>query len=224
MDYKHQEVKIIGYTKPLIEGIETPQELIAYMARVSNPSNQLNNQTSEGLLKYCARNSHWSIFEMVNLQFEIKTTRDIARQLLRHQSNKFQEYSQRYADPTKDLDFVIREARMQDTKNRQNSIPCDDPQIQAFWEEYQKRVIQVSTDAYKWAVSNGIAKEQARVVLPEGNTESRLYLNSNVRSIIHYCNLRRGSGTQLEHIDLANKLWIESCKYFPFLFEVDQYK
>lgn len=224
MDYKHQTVKVIGYTKPVIEGVETPQELIAYMARVSNPSNQLNMKTSEGLLKYCARNSHWSIFQMANLQFEICTTRDIARQLLRHDSLKFQEYSQRYADPTKDLGFVIREARFQDQKNRQNSVECNNPQIMAFWEQYQQKVIDVAKEAYTWAVENNIAKEQARVVLPEGNTESRLYVNANVRSIIHYCNLRRGNGSQLEHVDLANKIWNASIKYFPFLLKVDDHK
>lgn len=192
------------------------------MARVSNPSNQMNTQTTAKLLKYCAKNSHWSIFGMVNLNFEVTTTRDIGRQLLRHSSIIPQEFSQRYADPTKDLFFVLREARLQDQKNRQNSIACEDTQISAFWEQYQKKVIETAQEAYSWAVEHGIAKEQARVVLPEGNTGSKLYLNANLRSIIHYCDVRRGNGTQLEHIDLANKIWNLTVEQFPFLLEFNK--
>jgi thymidylate synthase (FAD) len=217
--YDAQEVKVIGITKSLIEGVEGAEELIGYMARVSNPSNQMNTKTTAKLLKYCARNAHWSIFGMVNVNFEVTTTRDIGRQLLRHTSIVPQEFSQRYADPTKDLFFVIREARLQDDQNRQNSVQCSDQQLAAFWEEYQKKVINLSTEAYQWAISHHIAKEQARVVLPEGNTGSKLYLNANLRSIIHYCDVRRGNGTQKEHIDLADKIWYATCEHFPFLLE-----
>ena len=174
------------------------QELIAYCARVSNPSNQNNEKTSERLLSYLAKHQHWSPFEMVSACIEIETTRDIARQILRHRSFSFQEFSQRYANPTEDLGFVLREARLQDEKNRQNSVEIDDKLLQQKWETVQKNVIAESRIAYKWAIENGIAKEQARAVLPEGLTESRLYMNGTIRSWIHFIELRSGNGTQKE--------------------------
>lgn len=219
MIFDYQKVKVIGVTKSLVKGVEGAEELIVYMARVSNPSNQLNMQTAKGLLNYCKRNAHWSIFGMVNLQLEVETTRDIGRQLLRHTSIIPQEFSQRYADPTKDLYFVVREVRMQDESNRQNSVECTDPQIAAFWEQYQKKVIDTATEAYNWAISKKIAKEQARVVLPEGNTMSRLYLNANIRSLIHYCDVRKHESTQKEHRDLASKIWLAASEHFPNIFE-----
>lgn len=218
MTFEYQKVKAVGVTKSLVEGVEGAEELIVYMARVSNPSNQLNMETAKGLLNYCKRNAHWSIFGMVNIQLEVETTRDIGRQLLRHTSIVPQEFSQRYADPTKDLYFVLREARMQDDKNRQNSTECTDPQIEAFWEEYQKKVIETANQAYAWAISKGIAKEQARAVLPEGNTMSRLYLNANIRSLIHYCDVRMHESTQKEHRDIAEKIWLVAAEHFPNIF------
>jgi len=196
-------VKLISYSKPSTlmhkDGIEDMQDLIAFCARVSNPNNQLNTDSAEKLIKYLVKNKHWSPLEMVNACLEIETTRDIARQILRHRSFSFQEFSQRYADPTKELEFVTREARLQDTKNRQNSIETDNLALQAFWETQQKRVIDTAKEAYAWAIENGIAKEQARVVLPEGNTVSRLYMNGTLRSWIHFIELRSGNGTQKEH-------------------------
>ena len=196
-------VKLISYSKPSTlmheNGIEDMQDLIAFCARVSNPNNQLNTDSAEKLIKYLVKNKHWSPLEMVNACLEIETTRDIARQILRHRSFSFQEFSQRYADPTKELEFVTREARLQDTKNRQNSIETDNLALQAFWETQQKRVIETAKEAYAWAIQNGIAKEQARVVLPEGNTVSRLYMNGTLRSWIHFIELRSGNGTQKEH-------------------------
>jgi len=196
-------VKLISYSKPSTlmheNGIEDMQDLIAFCARVSNPNNQLNTDSAEKLIKYLVKNKHWSPLEMVNACLEIETTRDIARQILRHRSFSFQEFSQRYADPTKELEFVTREARLQDTKNRQNSIETDNLALQAFWETQQKRVIDTAKEAYAWAIQNGIAKEQARVVLPEGNTVSRLYMNGTLRSWIHFIELRSGNGTQKEH-------------------------
>lgn len=201
-------VKLVSYSQPTAEfasaGIDDAQELIAYCARVSNPSNQFNTETSEKLIKYLVKHAHWSPLEMVSACVEIETTRDIARQILRHRSFAFQEFSQRYADPTKDLSFVGREARLQDTKNRQNSVELDvtDPEqreLARIWDEKQQAVIRAATDAYTWAVTNGIAKEQARVVLPEGNTVSRLYMNGTLRSWIHFIELRSGHGTQKEH-------------------------
>ena len=190
------------------EGLLDVQELIAFCARVSNPSNQFNMDTSEKLIRYLVKHKHWSPLEMVSACLEIETTRDIARQILRHRSFSFQEFSQRYADPTKDLDFVVREARLQDTKNRQNSVALDfqndnDRRLAYQWEQHQKRVIDAAKEAYTWAVDHGIAKEQARTVLPEGNTVSRLYMNGTLRSWIHYIELRAGNGTQLEHQDIA---------------------
>jgi thymidylate synthase (FAD) len=195
----------------------TADQFIAYAARVSNPSNQMNTETSEKLLKYCIKHSHWSVFEMVNVVMEIETTRDIARQILRHRSFSFQEFSQRYADPTKDLGFVTRDARLQDTKNRQNSLDVDDMQLQNDWYRAQKRVLFAVEREYKWAIDNGIAKEQARAVLPEGLTVSRMYMNGTLRSWIHYCELRMTSGTQKEHRVVAETAWNELVKLFKFL-------
>jgi thymidylate synthase (FAD) len=201
-------VRLLSYSQPTKEfadlGIDDAQELIAYCARVSNPSNQLNTDTSEKLIRYLVKHAHWSPLEMVSACVEITTTRDIARQILRHRSFSFQEFSQRYADPTKDLNFVTREARMQDTKNRQNSVELDmaDPEqreLARLWEEKQQGVIRAAREAYTWAVTNGLAKEQARVVLPEGNTESRVYMNGTLRSWIHFIELRSANGTQKEH-------------------------
>jgi len=185
------------------EGISDAQELIAYCARVSNPSNQINSETSSKLIKYLIKNAHWSPLEMVSACLEIETTRDIARQILRHRSFSFQEFSQRYANPVEDLDFVIREARMQDKKNRQNSIEVLNAKLKDEWEEKQREVIEVSKKAYVWAIDKGIAKEQARSVLPEGNTISRLYMNGTIRSWIHYIQLRSENGTQKEHAEIA---------------------
>jgi thymidylate synthase (FAD) len=200
-------VKLLSYSQPTGEfrdmGIADAQELIAYCARVSNPSNQLNTETSEKLIRYLVKHQHWSPLEMVSACIEITTTRDIARQILRHRSFSFQEFSQRYADPTKDLAFVTREARLQDTKNRQNSIQTDDEGLQREWELRQNNVIREARLAYQWAIDNGIAKEQARAVLPEGLTESRLYMNGTLRSWIHFIELRSGNGTQLEHQEVA---------------------
>ena len=206
-------VQLLSYSQPTQKfgdlGISDAQELIAYCARVSNPSNQLNTDTSEKLIKYLIKHQHWSPLEMVSACIEITTTRDIARQILRHRSFSFQEFSQRYADPTKDLSFVLRDARKQDTKNRQNSIELDilnndaDRFLAAGWENIQNDVIRKCREAYEWAIVNGIAKEQARAVLPEGLTESRLYMNGTLRSWIHFIELRSANGTQKEHQEVA---------------------
>ena len=209
------KVQIINYSQPPNTSAETMTELVAYCARVSNPSNQANKDTAEKLIKYLIKNKHWSPLEMVHLTLEIETTRDIARQILRHRSFSFQEFSQRYADPTKDLDFVLREARLQDTKNRQNSIETDNLALQAFWEERQKRVIEEAKNAYEWAIMNGIAKEQARAVLPEGLTVSRLYMAGTLRSWIHYIQLRSENGTQKEHINIAKACAEVIATVFP---------
>jgi thymidylate synthase (FAD) len=209
------KVKIINYSQPADNTVENMTELVAYCARVSNPSNQANKDTAEKLIKYLIKNKHWSPLEMVHLTLEIETTRDIARQILRHRSFSFQEFSQRYADPTKDLDFVLREARLQDTKNRQNSIETDNLALQAFWEERQKRVIEEAKNAYEWAIMNGIAKEQARAVLPEGLTVSRLYMAGTLRSWIHYIQLRSENGTQKEHINIAKACAEVIATVFP---------
>ena len=194
------KVKLVSYSTPteefLNEGIDNAQELVAFCARVSNPSNQLNTETSEKLIKYLIKNAHWSPLEMVSACLEIETTRDIARQILRHRSFSFQEFSQRYANPVKDLEFVTREARLQDLKNRQNSIENDDEEISNMWIEKQEHLINEARETYNWAIENGIAKEQARAVLPEGNTVSRMYMNGTLRSWIHYIELRSGNGTQ----------------------------
>ena len=196
-------VKLVSYSQPTEEfagnGIDDVQELIAFCARVSNPTNQFNTETSEKLISYLVKHAHWSPLEMVSACVEIETTRDIARQILRHRSFSFQEFSQRYADPTKDLDFVLREARLQDTKNRQNSIEADDPALQAWWDAKQKFIIETVKQTYAEAIEKGIAKEQARAILPEGNTVSRLYMNGTLRSWIHFIELRSANGTQKEH-------------------------
>ena len=206
------DVRLLSYSQPTAEfkelGIADAQELIAYCARVSNPSNQLNTETSEKLIRYLVKHQHWSPLEMVSACIEITTTRDIARQILRHRSFSFQEFSQRYADPTKDLSFVLRDARLQDTKNRQNSTDLDlsdagQRELSRLWLEKQQEVIRAAIDAYTWAVTNGIAKEQARAVLPEGITESRLYMNGTLRSWIHFIELRSANGTQKEHQEVA---------------------
>ena len=201
------KVKLISYSKPTEDiandGIDNAQELVAFCARVSNPSNQLNTETSENLIKYLIKNAHWSPLEMVSACLEIETTRDIARQMLRHRSFSFQEFSQRYANPVKDLEFIIRDARLQDPKNRQNSIENEDEEISKAWKEKQENLINEATNAYNWAIENGIAKEQARSVLPEGNTVSRLYMNGTLRSWIHYIELRSANGTQKEHMEIA---------------------
>ena len=197
------DVKLVSYSQPTVEfrdlGIDDAQELIAYCARVSNPSNQFNSETSEKLIRYLVKHAHWSPLEMVSACCEITTTRDIARQILRHRSFSFQEFSQRYADPTKDLKFVTREARLQDPKNRQNSVEVEDQLLQNEWYRAQQRVIYAAQREYQWAITNGIAKEQARAVLPEGLIESRLYMNGTLRSWIHFIELRSGNGTQKEH-------------------------
>ena len=197
------DVKLVSYSQPTVEfrdlGLTDAQELIAYCARVSNPSNQLNSETSEKLIRYLVRHAHWSPLEMVSACVEITTTRDIARQILRHRSFSFQEFSQRYADPTKDLNFVTREARLQDPKNRQNSVDVEDQLLQNEWFRAQQRVIYAAQREYEWAIKNGIAKEQARAVLPEGLIESRLYMNGTLRSWIHFIELRSANGTQKEH-------------------------
>ena len=213
------KVKLVSHSKPsreiASEGLYDMQELIAFCARVSNPANQFNTGTSDKLIKYLINNKHWSPLEMVSVCLEIETTRDIARQILRHRSFSFQEFSQRYADPTKDLDFVLREARLQDTKNRQNSITTEDLQLQAFWQQQQLRVINAAKEAYKWAIDNGIAKEQARAVLPEGNTVSRLYVNGTLRSFIHYIEVRTDKSTQKEHREIAIEVSKVISEVFP---------
>ena len=195
--------------------------LVSYCARVSNPSNQNNEETSKKLIKYLIKNKHWSPLEMVSVCLEIETTRDIARQILRHRSFSFQEFSQRYSDPTKDLQFVTREARLQDSKNRQNSIELDDEsELHHAWKAKQELIIHESKMAYDWAIGNGIAKEQARAVLPEGLTMSRMYMNGTLRSWVHYIELRAGNGTQKEHMDIAKDCAFEIAKVFPLLNEV----
>jgi thymidylate synthase (FAD) len=202
------------------EGLLDVQELVAFCARVSNPSNQFNTDTSEKLIKYLIKHQHWSPLEMVSACLEIETTRDIARQMLRHRSFSFQEFSQRYADPTKDLSFVLREARLQDTKNRQNSVENENLALAAWWEERQKRVIEEARNAYDWAITNGIAKEQARAVLPEGLTVSRLYMNGTLRSWIHFIELRSANGTQKEHQEVARECAKVIAEVFPLANEL----
>ena len=217
-------VRLLSYSQPTEEfadmGIADAQELIAYCARVSNPSNQLNTETSEKLIKYLVKHQHWSPLEMVSACLEITTTRDIARQILRHRSFSFQEFSQRYADPTKDMNFVLRETRLQDTKNRQNSVDLtmDTPEQRKLamdWTKAQQRVTLAAKDAYEWAINNGIAKEQARAVLPEGLIESRLYMNGTLRSWIHFIELRSANGTQKEHQQVAVACAEAIAKIFP---------
>lgn len=218
------KVKLISYSKPSSElydeGITDVQELIAFCARVSNPSNQFNTETSEKLIRYLTKHAHWSPLEMVSACMEIDTTRDIARQILRHRSFSFQEFSQRYADPTKDLDFVLREPRLQDTKNRQNSVEVDmntddGRRLAWMWEAQQKKVLDAAKEAYSWAIDNGIAKEQARAVLPEGLTGSRMHMNGTIRSWIHYIQLRAANGTQKEHMEIARECAKVIAEVFP---------
>ncbi len=220
---KNVKVQLISYSEPastMPADIDNVQDLIAFCARVSNPSNQTNTETSEKLIRYLIKHKHWSPLEMVSVCLEIETTRDIARQILRHRSFSFQEFSQRYADPTKDLDFVIRDARLQDTKNRQNSVEMDihndeHRQIAYQWENLQRDLIQRTRDVYAWAITKGIAKEQARAVLPEGLTVSRLYMNGTLRSWVHFIELRSGNGTQKEHMLVAQECAKVIAKVFP---------
>jgi thymidylate synthase (FAD) len=217
------KVKLISYSKPsremYDEGLIDVQELVAFCARVSNPSNQFNTETSEKLIKYLIKHSHWSPLEMVSACLEIETTRDIARQILRHRSFSFQEFSQRYADPTKDLSFVLREARLQDEKNRQNSVELPatiaGQNLAEEWNIRQKEILALVTKTYDWAIANGIAKEQARAILPEGNTVSRLYMNGTLRSWIHFIELRSSNGTQKEHQMVALECAKVIAEVFP---------
>ena len=215
---------MISYSRPARElvsdGLYDVQDLVAFCARVSNPANQYNTETSEKLIKYLIKHQHWSPLELTSACLEVKTTRDIARQILRHRSFSFSEFSQRYADPTQELDFVLREARLQDTKNRQNSIETDKDSaghsiLAGTWRNKQTQVLEVVKEAYKWAIDNGIAKEQARAVLPEGLTVSRLYMNGTLRSWIHYIQLRSANGTQKEHQEIALKCAEVIVKVFP---------
>lgn len=213
-------IKLVSYSQPedefKNEGIEDVQDLIAFCARVSNPSNQINTETSEKLIKYLIKHKHWSPLEMTSACLEINTTRDIARQILRHRSFSFQEFSQRYANPAEFGDqFVVREARLQDTKNRQNSIDVEDLELQAWWDAQQKFVIDHVSRIYQEAIDRGIAKEQARAILPEGNTKSRLYANGTIRSWIHYIELRAANGTQKEHMEIARECAKVIAKIFP---------
>ena len=216
------KVRLIGYTQPPedIIGLDDLQDIVAYCARVSNPSNQINSETAPKLLDYLIKHKHWSPFEMCSATLEVETTRDIARQFLRHRSFSFQEFSQRYADINSfDSSFVIRDARLQDQKNRQNSIENNDKKLSLEWEAKQTKVIKEAKAAYDWAIKNGIAKEQARAVLPEGNTISRLYVNGTIRSWIHYIELRSANGTQLEHMELAKEIGRVITKIFPYFAE-----
>src|SRR5210317_1223911 len=213
-------IRLVSYTQPTqefkAEGLENVQDLIAFCAKVSNPAAQINSETSEKLIKYLIKHQHWSPLEMVNACLEIQTTRDIAHQIVRHRSFSFQEFSQRYADPAEFGDqFVIRDARLQDEKNRQNSIETDDIDLHARWENQQRDVINAAKKAYEWAIDNGIAKEQARAVLPEGCTKTRLYMNGSLRSWIHYIELRGANGTQKEHMEIAHACAKVIAKIFP---------
>jgi thymidylate synthase (FAD) len=223
-------VNLIAYTQPHQDFVGAPvvkdvEDLIAYCARVSNPSNQNNTETNDRLIKYLIKHQHWSPFEMASATLEIVTTRDIGRQILRHRSFSFQEFSQRYAEVTQigtGLEFQIREARLQDTKNRQNSIPIEEADIEnkyiaLQWERRQKELIAWVDDTYKWALENGIAKEQARAILPEGLTQSRLYMSGTIRSWIHYIELRSANGTQLEHQIIAKNCAKELAKIIPMI-------
>jgi len=227
------KVKLISYSQAFEEMLQDNdkqsmpniQDLVAYCARVSNPTNQSNTETSDRLLRYLIKNKHWSPFEMVNVCLEITTTRDIARQILRHRSFSFQEFSQRYADPVKELSFVLRDARLQDPKNRQNSTELDyskqdHRELVRWWTDSQNEILKLVKQIYTTAVSSGIAKEQARAILPEGLTESRLYVNGTLRSWIHYCELRAANGTQLEHIEIAKTCAQVISKVFPLIKEL----
>lgn len=214
------EVNLIALSKPsAITDTQTAEQLVSYTARVSNPTNQNNNETAPKLLKYLIRNEHWSPLEMVHMTMEIVTTRDIARQILRHRSFSFQEFSQRYAEAT---EWETREARLQDEKNRQNSVETNDKRLAEDWNMRQKEVIRLAQRNYDWALENGIAKEQARAVLPEGNTMSRLYMAGSLRSWVHYCQLRMANGTQKEHMEVAAKCWDIIGTHFPSVIEAVQ--
>jgi len=218
--------KIIALTQPVISvngniGTDAPMmsvdEFIAYVARVSNPGNQNNTLTAPKLLNYLMKHKHVSPFEMVHICMEINTTRDIGRQILRHRSFTFQEFSQRYADPTKDMGFTVREARLQDLSNRQNSVETDNGNLQIAWLQIQQNMQKAATRSYQWAIDNGIAKEQARAVLPEGLILSRMYMAGSLRSWIHYCQLRMAEGTQKEHREIARDCWYQIVEHFPSL-------
>ena len=213
------QVKLISYsTAPEGMGLDDCQELIAFCARVSNPSNQMNKETSDKLIKYLIKHKHWSPLEMVNACLEINTTRDIAHQIVRHRSFSFQEFSQRYADPAEfGNQFELREARLQDTKNRQNSIDVEDEILHNEWYDRQQKVIDLAKETYEWAIDNGIAKEQARAVLPEGNTKTRLYMNGTLRSWVHYIDLRSANGTQKEHMEIAQACARVITEIFPLM-------
>jgi len=219
----NMKVQLVSYSKPapgfVEEGVDNVQELIAFCARVSNPSAQINTETSEKLIRYLVKHQHWSPLEMVSACLEIETTRDIAHQIVRHRSFSFQEFSQRYANPVEDMQFVSREARLQDTKNRQNSIDLEDDEeskkLEQQWRAKQDAVIIAADKAYRWAVNNNIAKEQARVVLPEGLTKTRLYMNGTLRSWVHYIELRSANGTQKEHMDIAKECAKVIAEIFP---------
>jgi thymidylate synthase (FAD) len=218
-------IRLISYSQPDSKHLyvgDDMQELVAYCARVSNPSNQMNKETSKKLIKYLVKHQHWSPLEMVNACLEINTTRDIAHQIVRHRSFSFQEFSQRYADPAEfGNQFVTREARLQDTKNRQNSIELDsESELHYEWQSKQQSVIDKAKEVYNWAIDNGIAKEQARVVLPEGNTKTRLYMNGSLRSWIHYIELRSANGTQKEHMEIAKECAKVISTIFPLIGEL----
>lgn len=216
-------VSLVSYSQPYELDFNdeiSVEDQIAYCARVSNPGNQLDGENNSRLIQYLIKNKHWSPFEMVSICLEIETTRDIARQILRHRSFSFQEFSQRYADPTQELDFEFREARLQDEKNRQNSIINQDVDLEAEWVHKQTQIIDLAEETYQWARSRNIAKEQARAVLPEGNTVSKLYMNGTLRSWIHYIQLRTEEGTQLEHRQLAQECKYEVAKIFPLIKEL----
>ena len=218
-------VKLVSYTTPSNEfhdkGLENVQDLVAFCAKVSNPASQINKETSEKLIKYLIKHQHWSPLEMANAVLEIETTRDIAHQIVRHRSFAFQEFSQRYANPEEmGEQFVTRECRLQDTKNRQNSIDTDNDYLKERWEDEQLKVIMQAEKAYNWAISNGIAKEQARVVLPEGNTKTRLYMNGTIRSWVHYIELRGANGTQKEHMEIAHACAKVIAEIFPLAKEL----
>lgn len=224
MTFDYQKVRLISVTQPRIPEAKTAEDLIAYCARVSNPSNQANLETAPKLLGYCIKNSHWSIFEMADATIEIETTRDIGRQIIRHRSFSFQEFSQRYADASQ-LGFIERQTRLQDTKNRQNSVHIDQSddlhnKIDEIWQMKQEQIQYETKTAYKWAIDNGIAKEQARAVLPEGLTVSRMYMNGTLRSWVHFIELRSGNGTQREHMQVARACAEVIAKIFPMAAEL----
>ena len=214
MSYDFIKVRVVGVTQPVLDFIPDSEGILSYAARVSSPQNQDNFDTAAKLLKYCVEHKHYSVFETANITMEVEAPRDIARQLLRHRSFTFQEFSQRYAEST---DFITRECRKQDHKNRQNSIDTDDRELQEWWELVNKGIIANIQNIYQQALDRGVAKEVARVILPEGLTMSKLYVNGTVRSWLHYCDLRDGNGTQREHEDLAKKCKVEVLKHFPFL-------